>query len=429
MKFSRLIFGVFAAHFVGATFVFASASANPMQPEPRNLKWKKTVIEIAVSSSLTEPSTSIKTNSDVLGALSRGLSAWSDAAGLEFRLVTSDGQNVSQQGQKGDGVSLITIAPSADNLLLFARDPFSEAARTRIFYSKRGLITEADIVLNPYQQFSTDGTYGTFDLEKTFAHEIGHLLGLTHSAVIGALMSAKVERNKPDTKLEPVVPLLSETDVAAVRSLYGGNDDDECCGAITGRLLLSSGKAARQTVVWAEDSETGSVVAQVGTESDGSYRIGGLNSGSYSVFWQHKDKRSEIALGDLGKATVARNNVTLTTKRIGGDRSGVSLGFIGIGFQIGESAVSLKPGGQYSIFLGGRKLDEKSVAIEFNSPFLQLDAGSVRAEDFGDDIEVISFVIRVDPEIEPGSYSIFARDLDGNRVGLIGAISVGNTLK
>src|ERR1043165_3558435 len=148
--------------------------ATGSRPTVQDLRWRSNVIRIAVSASLTSQSPSIKADSDVLGAIRGSVAAWEAGPGLEFRLEVSDRQNVSAAGTVGDGVSLITIAQTPENLQLFAKDPFSESARTRVFYNRRGAITEGDIVLNPFQQFSTDGTFGTFDLETTLTHEIGH---------------------------------------------------------------------------------------------------------------------------------------------------------------------------------------------------------------------------------------------------------------
>lgn len=428
MKLSRLISVVLAVQLLSVFGVYASTPAAAERTDIQSLRWKKQIIQIAVSSSLSQPTPNIKTNSDVLGALTRSLDAWGNAANIEFRLVASDKQNVSPAGRIGDGISLITIAQSAENLLFFARDPFSEAARTRIFYNKKGEITEADIVLNPFQQFSTDGTYGTFDLETTFAHEIGHLLGLKHSVVIGSLMSDKVARNTVQKISDNEPAILSESDVTAIRNLYGTDAKEDCCGAITGKLLLQSGKAAKRTTVWAEDSETGLIVGQTETSADGSYRIGGLKNGGYSLFWQRKEKGTGLSSGDIGGANIEKNTASLTTQKISAARSDVVLTHIGKDMQLGDSAVEIRAGGEYTIVVGGKNLNVYSVNFEFNSPFLQAENDLLRVEDYGDDIEAISFVLKIDKETPAGVYSIFARDREGRRIALIGAISVQNTL-
>ena len=182
---------------------------------------------MALSTSLSSASPAIKPDSDVLGAVRRALASWARVTNIKFvefnsmssRLVPTAG---------GDGVNLITIAATGDNLALFAEG--NTTARTRVFYDPdTGEISEADIVINPYPyseaatalQFSTDGTPGTYDLESTLAHEIGHLLGLSHSHVIGATMQASQALNGTYGLPAITERTLSEADQAAVRSLYG----------------------------------------------------------------------------------------------------------------------------------------------------------------------------------------------------------------
>lgn len=429
MRSSRIIFAALLVQLLTGVAIFSSTPTAAELQEPQTLRWRKQVIRIAVSTSLTQPGSNIKTNSDVLAAVSRSLDAWSEAANIEFRLVTSERQNVSPAGRAGDGVSLITIAPSPENLLLFSRDPFSETARTRIFYNRKGDILEADIVLNPFQQFSTDGSYGTFDIETTLAHEIGHLLGLKHSRVIGSLMSDKVARNTLQSIFNTSGTILSESDVTAIRGLYGTDKREDCCGGVTGKLTLQSGKPARQTTVWAEDAQSGLIVGQTETLADGSYRIGGLKSGEYSLFWQRKEKALGFSSGDIGTAIVDTNNVLLPTKKIALAGSDVELTHIGRDMQLGDSAVEFRAGGEYRIVVGGKNVDVNSVKFEFSSPFLRAQLDSMRSEDFGDEVDAVSFILRVDIEAPAGIYSIFGRDRDGRRSTLIGSISVQNAFK
>ena len=79
-------------------------------------------VRIAISSSLTRPSSNIKSDSDVLGAVRRSLQAWSDVADIDLQTEFSDRQSVSPAGPAGDGVSLITIAQTPENVLFFAND-------------------------------------------------------------------------------------------------------------------------------------------------------------------------------------------------------------------------------------------------------------------------------------------------------------------
>ncbi|MBA3784459.1 MAG: matrixin family metalloprotease, partial [Acidobacteria bacterium] len=255
--------------------------------ETRRLHWKTNLIPIAFSTTLTRQNPYINPASDVLGAVEKSLETWEKAANIKFQVSWTDKQTISPSGKSGDGVSLITIAQTPENLLLFGSDAEEVSARTRIFFNRKGFITEADIILNPYEQFSTDGSIGTFDLQATLTHEIGHLLGLEHSTVTGATMHDYQAKNGVYNLSSFSPRTLGEDDLTGIRALYGAaTSDEECCGTIIGNLTLSNGKAAKDFQVWAEDAKSGRVIAGVTSNTSGNFRIEGLHGGQYKIYTQ-----------------------------------------------------------------------------------------------------------------------------------------------
>ncbi|MFZ1702306.1 MAG: matrixin family metalloprotease [Pyrinomonadaceae bacterium] len=408
-----------------ASSSFASYTVLPAKSEPQMLRWKDRTIRIALSRSFSNEVPNIKRESDISGAILRSLALWERAANLKFVVEFSDLTSLSPSGVAGDGVSLITIAASPENVLLFSRNPFSESAKTRVFYDRSGYITEADIVLNPYQQFSTDGTFGSFDLEATLTHEIGHLLGLRHSIVLGSAMSAGLARNGVAMGVDQFVHVLSDSDVSAVRELYDEDDvQDECCAVISGKLSQPGTKALPALRVWAEVSKTGNVAAQTESAPDGSFRLGGLPDGIYSVFWQHLSKDDVSTVGELGTHRIAKGESKSLSEKISLVPVDATLSYVGLNDQLSESPISVGTGREYIVYLGGKNLDPTRVAVEFNSPFFRALPGSIRKYDFGEGVSAISFVLSVDSDVSPGVYSVFLTDKSGILGALVGGVKV-----
>ncbi len=403
-----------------------SVEPAPVRPEQPSLRWRGKVVTVALSTSLLRPASNVKPGSDMIAAVRRSLKVWEEAAGVEFREIFSDKQNVSPQGPAGDGVSLITVAPTAENALLFARNAEEVAATTRVFFDGRGRISEADIALNPYQQFSTDGTFGSFDLESTLTHEIGHMLGLDHSPVRGSTMYENFGKNGVFGLQSFAHRTLSELDRTAVRAKYGYADGDEnCCGSVSAKLLLPEGRPAADVDVWLEDAASGRIVSQAVTEADGSVEIAGVAAGTYNLFAARKERaKRPVPMQLIGSVNVSAGEEAGITKKLDSGADDIELKFTGFNGQLTLSSVPINSGKSYTVYIGGRNLTPKGTTIRFNSPYLEVTPGTITSHDYGPDVTVLSFEVTADATTPVGEYTIFVDSAAGGRSAVVGGLSV-----
>ena len=385
-------------------------------------RWKKAIIPIAFSNSLLKPNPSVRPDSDIQGAIRRSLDAWEAVANIEFQVIWTDKLTISPAGNSGDGTSLVTIAQTNENLLLFSGDAFEVSARTRVFFNRKGEISEADIILNPYQQFSTDGSIGTFDFESTLTHEIGHLIGLEHSSVIGATMNEHQGKNGIFNLASFSSRTLSEDDITQIRAIYGPKSDDDCCGLIDGKIFLTNGKGAKGLNVWLEESETGRVSVGTKTNVDGSFLFKGLKTDKYRIFAQ--DSANKFAGQDLGEIEVVRARTTIFLKKISLQMRNFDAEFVGFNGQLSKIAIPINNGKSYLIYLGGKNLNSEDLKIGTTSPFLTVSNRNFTKYDYGKDITVFSFEVKSNVETPVGEYTIYLQNKDGAIDFLTGSLTV-----
>jgi hypothetical protein len=182
------------------------------------LSWRRQPVRLYLSTSVRTPPPNIKAGGDVEGAVRRALGRWERAAGVRFVVAWADEQSANA-GLRGDGVSLITVADTPENNSFFSGRGIGY---TKLFFNpSTGKIGEADIVINPRQKFSTDGSPGTYDLEATLTHEVGHLLGLDHSVAEGSVMREGQPVNGRSGSRHLSRRELGDDDRAGARSIYG----------------------------------------------------------------------------------------------------------------------------------------------------------------------------------------------------------------
>jgi len=148
------------------------------------------------------------------------------------------------------------------------------------FDPSSGLILDADIIFNAKNHdFSTDLASGTFDVQNVATHEVGHFIGLDHSAVVGSTMNPFANQN--DTRLRS----LELDDLAAAQSIYPLSGTP---GAISGRLVRSNGTPISGAHVVAQDMDGNPASAGL-SDANGDFLIRGLDQGQYVVYAEPLD--------------------------------------------------------------------------------------------------------------------------------------------
>ncbi|HJR07088.1 MAG TPA: matrixin family metalloprotease [Pyrinomonadaceae bacterium] len=417
----------------GYIYTYSSSSVQVRWPSAGGVA----TINIALSTSLSSPPANIKPGSDVLGAARRALRRWSDAANIQFVESSTSLDTVNPSGS-GDGVSLITVANNSTN----ASFTSGRLGRTRvIFDAASGLIREGDLAISPNVQFSTDGTSGTYDLESTFVHELGHMLGLDHSGVVGATMQPRQGQNFIDPSF--TMRTLSDDDLAGIRSIYGQRIATPV-GAIAGHVNAVGAH------VWAENFYTGRVEGSSITDNNGNYRIDQLTPTDYRVRVEYLDEPvvareisasppySGIANQVPFQATEAQVNIpaagatAISNLTVNVTAPTVNPRILGVNALQG-APVQLAAGHTYRFAVGGNGLGNvplTTTGFNLAAPFMIIDPASFARENPANygitepNYGIVSFNLTVADSAKFGDYTLRLRSDSGELAYLSGALAL-----
>jgi hypothetical protein len=418
----RKTFAVLIA--VAAFVMFAGESlASIVEAETaKNVRWRGRVIKLGLSTSFLSENPAIKTGSDVRGAFARSLESWENAANVRFEVFDSPRQNVSPAGTSGDGINLLTIAGSAENVLFVGKGDLGLPAATRVFFDRKGNITESDIVLNPAEQFSTDGTFGTFDLESVFVHEIGHLLGLPHIELPGATMHDNVPRNGLYGLSYLRSRTLTKTDISAARSIYGEPDETlDCCGSLLATVTMPNGRPARQFSVYLESTDDGRVYGLGKTDNAGKVEFRSLPAGNYRIAAAGSKTNTPLFSEEI---EVATDEQAVTSFVVAAPNAATDRFLIGFNGQLSSAPLPLRAGGVSRIYLAVPENFLAALRIDSASSNVTVVRDSFSENFDYDGLRVISFEVEIDPDAADGEYSLVVRSDDFGSAYLPGIISI-----
>jgi hypothetical protein len=155
-----------------------------------------------------------------------------------------------------------------------------------------GEILESDIILNTTVPWSTaaEGVAGRYDAESIAVHEIGHLLGLGHSA-LGETELQSGGNRRVLGKRAVMFPFafppgniddrsLEADDVAGVSDIYANTAFNREAGSVSGRVT-QGGRGVFGAHVVAFNIGTGAIHATFSLSSAGDFVLAGLPRGLY----------------------------------------------------------------------------------------------------------------------------------------------------
>ena len=216
-------------------------------------------------------------NGSDVAAVQAAFQTWQNVSTASISFQYMGTTPIGTVGQ--DGLNVITFV---DNTVPLGSDT---VASTFSFFTVDGtgslVIQEADIALSPSVAFSTSAEPGKYDLQSVLTHEVGHFLGLDHSALLSSVMTPYGQAGQLDQRT------LTYDDIAGMSLLYPNSSVTAALGAITGTILAGPTPVFGAHVV-AVDANGTPVLSAI-SNPDGTYQIPLLPAGSYRLYAEPLD--------------------------------------------------------------------------------------------------------------------------------------------
>lgn len=251
-------------------------TANGVRP----IRWTRTIQYL-----VTNRDSATVTAPQLQSAVSRAFSTW--AAEPNIVITHSFIGFTGAEPLTADGANVIGFRsrPELDRTL---------AAANFELDTTTGEIIESDIFFNTAFTWSvaTAGVADRFDLESVGLHEVGHLLGLGHSA-LGETEIRATGGRRVLGKRAVMFPIaypagniedrtLEADDRAGIGDVYAFTTSQRDTGTIGGKVTMG-GAGIFGAHVTALNTRTGAIIGGFTLDSNGNFAIGGLAPGLYVV--------------------------------------------------------------------------------------------------------------------------------------------------
>jgi uncharacterized protein (TIGR03437 family) len=215
--------------------------------------------------------TVISSGSSPVSAIQAGQATWNavSASSVHFLALKTTTNAINS----ADNQNTIAVASTASDLSVVGSAVAVTVNTTPGFVQgtmPTGDVADSDIVLNPAIAFSTDGSTGT-DLQGVITHELGHVLGLNHSGLLGATMFQYSQLSDR---------YLSTDETSFASGVYPAGVS--ALATMTGKVAAADGSAVQSALVELIDTAGGNAISAL-TGPDGSYSVHGP-AGSYVVY-------------------------------------------------------------------------------------------------------------------------------------------------
>lgn len=166
-------------------------------------KWGTLAVSVYVN-----PANADVSQNAAISALQTAMNVWNSQSGTGFRF--------NYAGQ----VTTTTVGNNGKNVILFRNTTNGGSIASTYVWSSNGYLVDADIIFwdGGWTYFTGSGgcSSGAY-VEDIASHELGHAMGLRHSAVTDATMYYKYSR------CSQTMRTLASDDIAGAKQLYGGS--------------------------------------------------------------------------------------------------------------------------------------------------------------------------------------------------------------